>query len=284
MKKCPQCGTQYSDVTLNFCLDDGTPLVGAAQSDTPTVVLGETDTVLRSSGVAGESQVTHVASPTQPVAKSSNTTTAVAMTIVGMLVLFGVVGVVAFIYFKNSQEPPPRNDNSKPNTNIVVPNTNSYASPVPTVSPMATSTTSMNANLPSPSTPEVTDETVARTEVSQRLSNWKSAMESGDLDGYMSNYAPTVDYYNRSGASISEVRADKARAFARYRSKQVSISNIDIDISGDAATATFDKEWVFSGDGTNSGKVRSQFRFRRIGTSGRWAITGERDVKVYYTR
>src|SRR5438552_19014995 len=46
MKKCPQCGTQYSDITLSFCLQDGTPLVVAPQTDTPTVVLGETETVV----------------------------------------------------------------------------------------------------------------------------------------------------------------------------------------------------------------------------------------------
>jgi hypothetical protein len=100
----------------------------------------------------------------------------------------------------------------------------------------------------------------------------------------MSGYAPTVDYYRRRGASAQFVRADKARAFNRYTSMRVNISNLDVSIdpAGEGATATFDKEWTFSGGGTNTGKVRSELRFRLIG--GRWLITGERDVRVYYTR
>ncbi len=63
---------------------------------------------------------------------------------------------------------------------------------------------------------------------------------------------------------------------------RANISNMDVSVKGETATATFDKEWTFSGDGSNSGKVRSQLTFRRI--NGRWLITGERDVRVYHTR
>src|ERR1051325_6980190 len=100
MKKCPQCGTQYSDVTLSFCLQDGTPLVAVPQTDTPTVVLGETETVVpgrnairvpiddsQTSGW-GQSQVTRVAP--SPERKGSNTALAVVLTAAGMLVIFAV--------------------------------------------------------------------------------------------------------------------------------------------------------------------------------------------------
>ena len=36
MKLCPTCGTNYSDETLRFCLEDGTPLVDAGEQ--PTVI------------------------------------------------------------------------------------------------------------------------------------------------------------------------------------------------------------------------------------------------------
>lgn len=37
MKRCPQCRRQYSDESLNFCLDDGAPLVVEPDSD-PTLI------------------------------------------------------------------------------------------------------------------------------------------------------------------------------------------------------------------------------------------------------
>ena len=69
MKICPQCRTRYQDDTLSFCLDDGTPLVAGPQSDTPTVVLGETETYVARSGYQPQpSEVTRVQSfePQQP--------------------------------------------------------------------------------------------------------------------------------------------------------------------------------------------------------------------------
>ena len=92
MKICPSCKTQYSDDTLSFCLQDGTPLAAGFSSDTPTVVLGETETVaarrgdrvnvhVGDSGSSAwqQSQVTHVATQ-RPERQGSNTPIAVAAT------------------------------------------------------------------------------------------------------------------------------------------------------------------------------------------------------------
>ncbi|MDQ3322521.1 MAG: hypothetical protein M3525_08855, partial [Acidobacteriota bacterium] len=68
-----------------------------------------------------------------------------------------------------------------------------------------------------------------------------------------------------------------------YDSVNIDISNLKItqDESGENATALFDKEWNFEGDASNSsGKVRQQLTFSKIG--GKWLITGERDLRVYY--
>jgi hypothetical protein len=95
MRTCPACNSQYSDDTLVFCLQDGTRLVGEAQRDTPTVVLGETETVAR--GIQFEpSQVTHVSPPRAP-AKRSKTAIAVVLTALGMLLVFGVIGLASWI-------------------------------------------------------------------------------------------------------------------------------------------------------------------------------------------
>src|SRR5688500_5163670 len=39
MKLCPQCSRTYSDVTLNFCLEDGTPLKNGSSADEPATAL-----------------------------------------------------------------------------------------------------------------------------------------------------------------------------------------------------------------------------------------------------
>src|SRR5688500_13235842 len=39
MKRCPQCNRGYADETQNFCLDDGTWLVGDESDAAPTAIL-----------------------------------------------------------------------------------------------------------------------------------------------------------------------------------------------------------------------------------------------------
>lgn len=291
MKVCPQCKAQYVDDTLSFCLQDGTPLVSGPQADTPTVIMGETETfVARSSyplHTPAPSEVTRVQTLEHPKA-GSNTALAVVLTAGGMLLLFIVIGTAAWLFTRNSGSvvanantntytPPTLNTNLSPSTSST--NTNVQSSPVPTVS-MPQANTNVNTNTPPPVVP---DEGASRTEVSQRVYGWKSSMESRDLNSYMANYASTLDrYYTKSGVSSSTVRADKARAFGMFNSMRANISNMDVSVNGDTATATFDKEWNFSGEASNSGKVRSQLIFKRI--NGRWLITTERDIRVYYTR
>jgi hypothetical protein len=99
----------------------------------------------------------------------------------------------------------------------------------------------------------------------------------------MSHYAATVDYYNKRGASVGSVRADKQRAFTTYDSIRITLSNMTVtpDASGDGATAVFDKEWVFEGVKYSAGKVQTQLKLKKV--NGQWLISGERDLKVYYT-
>jgi hypothetical protein len=145
MKTCPQCGTRYSDDTLSFCLQDGTPLVGQV-TENPTVFLGEAETAASrrdavrvtvgdpDSGNWGQSQVTQVA-PVKPEKKAWNTALAVLLTAVGMLVLFGIVGVVAIVFFRNSQLAGVQNTDTTPSVNIRVRNGNDNLTPPVTASP-----------------------------------------------------------------------------------------------------------------------------------------------------
>lgn len=165
MKNCPACKTQYSDDTLQFCLQDGTPLIWMDAPETATVVLGETETVVSRGGQrrvsvpVGEpnssswqpSQVTHVATAI-PQKKGSNTLIAVAVTAIGMIVLFGVIGVAAIVFLQNRQQAGVQNINVSPNTNVFSPNTgyNSNPTPYATTSPVRTSTPDTPASTPQP--------------------------------------------------------------------------------------------------------------------------------------
>ena len=50
MKICPKCNTKYTDETLNFCLQDGTNLIGesSGSGSHQTVSFEETPTVISS--------------------------------------------------------------------------------------------------------------------------------------------------------------------------------------------------------------------------------------------
>ena len=293
---------------MRFCLQDGTPLDTLPVTQQPTVSLAgqELETAARvnpprDSRVSPlgdsevtrwkqKSEVTHVSS-LQPVSSGSKTVLAVAATAVGMLLFFGVIGIAAWLYFKREAIDTALNANNANVNQTVFPprniNSNGLITPTPTVLPTPTATAAANNDSPvwiiTPTPAPQIDKQQASREVSQQINSWKSLSESGDLNAYMRKYAGTVDYYRKRGASADFVRRDKQRAFNMFSSMSVTISNmrVSVDDSGDAATALFDKEWVFQGSHTSTGKVQQQMQFRKI--NGEWLITGERDVKVYYT-
>ena len=65
MKRCPKCNRDYSDDTLRFCLDDGVPLIGAADTrpqgresePPPTAVMYEPSPTIKSAGATIPSYV-----------------------------------------------------------------------------------------------------------------------------------------------------------------------------------------------------------------------------------
>jgi len=157
MKSCPACNNQYSDDTLAFCLQDGTPLV-ARDVETPTVVLGEVETVARAGGqyipvnqpsvpAWQQSQVTHVGTA-MPQGKGSNTPIVIAIAAVGLLVLLGIVGLAAVVFFKNAADSSMANANT--NVNIPSSNLNNGAFPTPQMSPLATPTVATSTPAPTP--------------------------------------------------------------------------------------------------------------------------------------
>ncbi len=122
-------------------------------------------------------------------------------------------------------------------------------------------------------------------DIANVLAAWNRAIEGRDIATHMSYYADTLNtYYNRSNVSANVVRRDKANAFSRYTDIEIELSNVrtQLDASGESATATFDKTWNFTGgERDSSGSVQSMVWLEKRG--GGWLITGEKDLKVYYT-
>jgi hypothetical protein len=217
-----------------------------------------------------------------PAEKKSGTTAAVFATAFVMLLLFSFVGIGAWLYFRGVSNDPNKNILIAKRDERDAPANKSGVTTTKTPQPQATyppKNDAGNANAATDAAP-VDKEQVGR-DVSQRINAWKEATEARDLDALMRNYAGTVDYYNKKGASLGTVRADKQRAFSGFDSIRFTFTGMTIvpDAAGETATAVFDKEWLFEGARTSSGKVQSQLKLKKV--NGNWLITGERDLKVY---
>jgi serine/threonine-protein kinase len=135
------------------------------------------------------------------------------------------------------------------------------------------------------SAPVASDPATARKEVASVLEGWADSLRERDIGAHMSYYADTLDtYYAKQNASASQVRADRSRAFEHYDTMDVTLSDIQItpDPTGTRAVATFNKAWAFdSGSRRATGSVRQQLTLTNFG--GRWLITGEKDLQVFFT-
>jgi hypothetical protein len=223
-------------------------------------------------------------------APRSRTGSTVALTILGTLLLLGLLGG-AWMFMRNRDTEVAVNVNTAPPPSINRPvNINSAANQALN----QTSNQTLNANIvsvsPTPTATPVVKPTlnpeqakVVAEDVEGAVDEWKSSTEDLDIDAHLSQYANTVDYYRAGRVGLAQVRADKQRAYNQYNSVNLNISNMKVtpDETGSRAIAIFDKEWNFAGDRKNSsGKVQQQLTLSKVG--GRWLITGEKDVKVYY--
>ncbi|MEO8072868.1 MAG: hypothetical protein ABI686_06445 [Acidobacteriota bacterium] len=303
MKQCPNCQTTYTDDTLKFCLQDGTPLVSSAnaQTEMPTVSFTDSETLVsprqverldipveRSNSQDWEQSRQTQISEFQPEAKKSKTFLIVALTAFVTLLLFGGA-VGTWFYLKKDKTAVVQNNNNKGAVNQNIPpknNLNAEVSPSPeetSPSPTATPKPSPTAVPTVTPAPNFNPEQVQR-EVSEKIDAWKKATESGNSNAMANNYADTVDYYNKKSVGLDYVRKDKQRAFIKFYNIKMNLSNLRVtpDASGTKATAVFDKEWNFEGDESYSaGKVQTQLQLQKF--NGKWLITGEKDLKVYYT-
>ncbi len=287
MKQCPNCENTYTDETLQYCLQDGTPLVNKPKEkdEIPMVIPLEQETVISSrkpeqaTVELNYSQAENPAVYTEP--QKSNNLVIVLLTALITLVLLGFAGIGAYYYMNGKDSRiagnPGVNKNKNSFENIQNPAENTV-SETPKTEKTPKPTPKETDEKP---TPEIDLEAIKQG-ISSRIFSWKSQAEAINLGGYMDNYADQIDYYRKNGASKNFVRNDKQKAFNKYDSMKVNLSNISITASKDGQTASvvFDKEWKFSGaEDNSSGKVRQQLKLKKSGET--WLITSEKDLKVY---
>ena len=286
MKICPQCQTTYTDDNLKFCLQDGAPL--AAQSVSQNWSESETLVSPKSydrTQVDWQNPTTPNWTDSEPTKvvvepRKSNTGLIIALTALITLLLIGG-GVAGYLFYRSKGKVETvQNGNTNPVNNAVSNAANGnrklnanadLVAPSPTATPTAKPTLS----------PKETE--AVKSDVRAALNNWANNTENRDIDAHLDAYADTVDYYKAGKVSSARVRADREKAFAMYDNLQVNLSNIKItpDGTGEKAVVVLDKEWNFQNDAkSNNGEVQQQLTFTKIG--GKWLITGEKDLKVYY--
>lgn len=282
MKLCPSCRSTYTDDTLTYCLQDGTPLVDAAAnpSGDQTLEFNDRDT----GGADRRMRIGIGESDDGPETKvrASRPTIASKRPRKGRRLVYFILGtaLVAFfltlislaIYlfvYDGAKNLLPRNS-SVSGLSDDRPGENGDK-------------TAPGDQTPSPGT--TPDPARIREEVRSKLNLWKRLTEKKDLDGLMACYAGTLKrYFNRYSVKRSAVRADKESAFKKLDALNISLTDLQITpgSNGKTATAIFDKQWRFTGpDKVSTGKVRSEVDFELSGDT--WLITGERDLKVYYS-
>jgi ketosteroid isomerase-like protein len=290
MKICPQCQTSYTDDSLRFCLQDGTPLADQDFSDgsgeQETVVSPRQTDKVRVPVTNDQSQNRTQTGETvvYETPKKSSTALIVALTALLTILAVGAGGLGVWFYLRDGKKEIAGNKNSKPVNAAAAPNVSNANQPANVNSDANSNANATPAATPTPQpTLDPREIKNIQSDIKNVVEDWKDALENLDLNAHLARYADTVDYYKAGRIGLSAVRADKQRAFALYDNVDIDISNLRItpDETGEKAVAVFDKEWTFEGQRSySSGKVRQELQLIKIG--GNWRISAEKDLQIYY--
>lgn len=204
----------------------------------------------------------------------SSTARVVGFTILATVFLLGMGGLAARMLLNPSSERHEARGGSDVHP-IESPSVNQPRSTLSESTPVPTVRTPVDPPVNTP---------LAKREILDTLDGWAGAARAHDLDAQVAFYADVVDpYFLRHNVSVADVRTNRSLAYTRYYKLDVQLSNIDVEIdpSGSSATATFDKSYSFEGEKVLSGSVKSMLWLTKTGS--RWLISGERDLKVYYS-
>jgi ketosteroid isomerase-like protein len=303
MKRCPTCQSTYTDDSLRFCLQDGATLLSMSGSSGggPTVPDQEKTLLINSRERTNEPPQTEILPAVQPTIASPRTpqttpqsflptgmgvqdrvTTPqrpksnaliIPLTIAATVLVLAVVGLGAWLLLSDKQSA--ANGNTRVDRQSRTTNTQTTSSPAASAAPTAAS--------PTP-TPSPVNVAAVREEVTDALNGWADSSTQRDIERQMSYYADTLDvYYTKTNVSASVVRMDRQRAYDTFSTLDIELSNVQItpDATAQRATVVLDKTWSFEGEEkSTSGSVQQELRLAKI--DGRWRITGEKDLQVYY--
>lgn len=277
MNSCPTCGTQYTDQTLSYCLQDGTPLTKAGAADTPTVLILETETKDRISGNDSfltqfrSGRAEHNARERQQTGVSS---TAKTVGIIAAVVMFAAIGIGGYLLGSRGSSTNTANSGGQTAQNLSN-NSNGIKTSI-------TNSLSVTNTAVVPVTPTPFDDTQAKSELAERVASWKSSLESGESDSIVNNYTPVIEnYYGNKRRKSSELKKAKAVKLRDYSEIRVDVTGqvIKVDPTGKTATILFDRELWFNGNNPVHNKTRVEMKCRLV--DGHWLIYSERDIKTY---
>ena len=146
--------------------------------------------------------------------------------------------------------------------------------------------TSADTTAPRTPAPHAVGAHVAERAEAARLRNalddWIAATNARDIERQMTYYLPTLSaYYLKRSVPRADVRAEKARVFARAHTIDIRAAEPEILFADGGRTAVmrFRKAYVIAGGGADRrGEVVQELRWQR--TPEGWRISSERDVRV----
>lgn len=109
---------------------------------------------------------------------------------------------------------------------------------------------------------------LVQAEVTEAVSNWAAAWSARDVEGYLSFYS--VEFELPGELSRSQWESQRRERIASKSNIEVDVSNMDVQMNGEEATAEFDQ--AYKAD-KYSDNVRKTLRLRK--EDGRWKIVTE---------
>ena len=290
MKRCPACSSQYSDPTLSFCLQDGTPLVEVKQSTVDTVSFSNPVTAEKIFptqnfvDVPQQRPVTEVRYQAYPQPMTIKPRGSRKGLIAGLSVLSGIVvlglGIVGWMYLasRNPALAKMNGDQSQPMANV---SANPADRPADVVTPISTKSTTSSNTAPAGKI----DPDSVRKQITGSVDSWKSAAETCNVSDYANKYGEKVEYHDRHGVTAAEIKGDLQKICDGHNTITINVDNmvVAVDAEGDAATAIFDKEWRYEASPKLAqGKAHVKIHFRKVGDD--WKIVSETNLKTYYAK
>lgn len=261
MKICPKCRSTFTDETLNFCLSDGETLVVSEVYNSADFVYSEDQTIADSNFQVPHTLNNPNPNPTSPTVEFSKQFTQVLTpkktkyVLPGILLfLLGLCAVTAGYFYSKSEKP------ATPNLTEITQTTNRST-----------------VNLSNEQQGQI------NKEIAVFLESWRVAIEKKDMDSHIKHYSNSIEvFYKEGGVDRNFVRAIRQKALDNYNTLEIKIDNMKVSPdSNESVYVIFDKTWTFKNNlKTTTGQVQQELHI--VKSDGKWQITGEKDLKVYF--